>query len=405
MLRVTNILKRTGKFLLKFILVLIILVNLFILVTGNFYIYRAIWYTFFHGQGGPGIFDKEYFYSRQVTAAKAQPWPQARDYNKKDLPKDKAALIDDLHTTSFLVFRNDSLVYEKYYEDFGEKEVSNSFSMAKSLVSMLIGVALHEGKITSIDDPVSKYLPEYKEGNRKKITLRHLLNMSSGIEWNESSWNPLSDNAEAYYSTNLDGVMDGVDYDGKPGKFFDYKSGSTQVLAIVLKKVTGKSLAEYASEKIWKKTGAEQAAFWSLDHQDGTEKAYCCLYATSRDFARLGKLMMHWGNWNGEQILDSAYVAQSITPAELNIPSPECVPNDRYGLTWWLVKHNDHQVFYARGIKGQYIICMPDENLMVVRTGHKRGKKLEGDIPAEVMDYIDAGLYFKTGTKNYAKGY
>jgi len=405
LLRVIKILKRTGKILLKSLIVLIILVNLFILVTGNFYIYRAIWFTFFHGQGGPDIFDKEYFYSREVTAAKAEPWPQARDYNKKEIPKDKEEQLGKLGTTSFLVFRNDSLVYEKYYEEFGEKEVSNSFSMAKSLVGILIGVAVHEGKINSIDDPVSKYLPEYKEGNRKKITLRHLLSMSSGMDWNESSWNPLSHNAEAYYSTNLPGVMEDVEYDGEPGKYFDYKSGSTQVLGMVLEKVTGQHLAEYASEKIWKKIGAEQTAFWSLDHENGTEKAYCCLYASSRDFARLGKLMMHAGNWNGQQLLDSNYVAESIKPANLSIPEPESGTNDRYGLTWWLVKHKNQQVYYARGIKGQYIICIPNENIIVVRTGHKRGKKLAGDIPSEVLDYIETGLYFKTGERNYAKGH
>lgn len=388
-----HILKRTGKFLLKFLVVVLVVVNLLIIVTGNFYIYRAVYYTFLHGQAGPGIFDKDYFYSRGVNAATAQPWALAKNYNKKDLPQETEEKLAEYSTTSFLVFKNDSLLFEKYYEGFGEKGESNSFSMAKSLVSMLVGVAVKEGKITSIDDPVSKYLSGYTEGNKSKITIRHLLSMSSDMVWNESAWNPLSHNAEAYYCTDLDGMMSDVEYGSLPGKTFEYKSGSTQVLGMILQKVTGQRLSVYASEKIWKKVGAENTAYWSLDHEDGVEKAYCCLYATSRDFARLGKLMMHHGQWNGEQIIDSAYVAESTRPADLNIP--EGGKNDRYGLTWWMLEHKGHHVFYARGIKGQYIACIPDENMMVVRTGHKRGPKLEGDLPSDLVQYLDAGLYFK----------
>lgn len=381
------------KILLKAVLALFIAANLFLIITGNFYVYRAIYYTFLHGQTGPGIFDKDYFYSRKVATVNPQPWPLARDYNKKDISKEQQEELEKLNTTSFLVFRNDSLVYERYFEGFGQKEVSNSFSMAKSLVSMLVGVALYEGKIASIDDKVSKYLPEYNEGSRKNITLRHLLSMSSGIEWNESSWNPLSHNAWAYYTTDLDNVMQTVEYTGDPGKVFDYKSGSTQVLAMVLQKVTGQKLSDYASEKIWKKIGAEQEAYWSLDHKDGVEKAYCCLYASSRDFARLGKLMLHCGKWNGERIMDSSFACESVRPA--NLKTTDGSSNDRYGLTWWTTNHKGQHVFYARGIKGQYIICIPGENIMIVRTGHRRGEKNASDLPIEIPNYIETGLYFK----------
>ena len=388
-----HILKRTGRFLLKFFIALIILANLFILVTGKFYLYRAVYYTFLHGQGGPGIFDKDYFYSRQVDIGTAQPWPVSKKYNKNVLSESQRNALTDLRTTSFLVFKNDSLLYEEYFEGFGEKERSNSFSMAKSVVGLLIGVAHAEGKIKSLDDPVSKYLEGYGQSNRKKITIKHLLTMSADMQWNESAWNPLSDNAEAYYGTDLNAKMKDVEYGENPGKIFDYKSGSQQVLAMILKKVTGKALTEYASEKIWKKIGAENAGYWSLDGENGVEKAYCCLYATSRDFARLGKLMMSNGKWGNEQVIDSAYVAQSITPAKLK--TPEGDDNDRYGFCWWITRHKDKNVFYARGIKGQYVICIPSENIIIVRTGHKRGDKRADDQPMDLFTMMDVALSFK----------
>lgn len=393
MKRFLHILKRTGGYFLKFLIAFLVVANLYILITGNFYIYRAVYYTFLHGQMGPGIFDKDYFYSREVEIANAQPWPLSKKYNKYKLTEEQRNSLTSLSTTSFLVFKNDSLIYEEYFDGYGEKERSNSFSIAKSVVGLLIGVAQAEGKINSIDDPVSKYLSGYNEGTRKKITIRHLLTMSSDMVWNESAWNPLSDNAEAYYGTDLNTKMESVEYGENPGKVFDYKSGSQQVLAMILQKVTGKTLAAYASEKIWKKVGAENNAYWSLDAENGVEKSYCCLYATSRDFARLGKLMMNNGKWNGEQVIDSAYAAQSVIPADLT--TTEGDKNDRYGYCWWITSHQNKKVFYARGIKGQYIVCIPSENIIIIRTGHKRGDKRADDQPKDLFAMIDMALSFK----------
>lgn len=392
MSKALHILKKTGKFLLKAFLILFVLINLFIIFSGNFYLYRAVYYTFLHGQASPGILDKDYFYSREVKNDLTQPWPISKNYNKRNIPAATEEKLTDLNTTSFLVIRHDSIVFEKYYDGFDEMTLSNSFSIAKSVTSLLIGIAVDEGKIKSIDDPVSQYLTGYLEGNRKKITIRHLLTMSADMDWNESAWNPLSHNAEAYYGTDIESVMEDVEYGNNPGKVFDYKSGSTQVLGMILKKVTGKSLAEYASEKIWKKIGAEQAAFWSLDNENGTEKAYCCLYAISRDFARIGKLMLNHGKWNGEKVIDSSYVAQCKVPADLKTTDGK--KNDRYSLSFWITTHKGHTVFYARGIKGQYIICIPAENMIIVRTGHQRGEKRSDDQPTDLFHCIDAGLSF-----------
>ncbi len=393
MKKLLYILKRIGNYFLKFILLFLIVSNLYILITGNFYLYRAVYYTFLHGQISPDIFDKDYFYSREIKNQQGKPWPISLHYNKSTIGNEERNQLEELATTSYLVFKKDSLIYEEYFDGFGEKEISNSFSMAKSVVGLLIGIAKDDGLIKSIDDPVSNYLPNYDKGNRKKITIRHLLSMSADIVWNESAWNPLSHNAEAYYGTDLKEMMDRVEYGENPGKTFDYKSGSTQVLGMIVQKVTGKSLSEYASEKIWKKIDTENSAYWSLDHENGTEKAYCCVYATSRDYARLGKLMMQNGKWNGQKIIDSGYVAECTRPANLKTVSGG--KNKTYGLTWWMNEHKGLDLFYARGIKGQYVICIPKKELIIVRTGHKRGKKRADDTPEELFLLIDIALGIK----------
>ncbi|HRE95690.1 MAG TPA: serine hydrolase, partial [Flavobacteriales bacterium] len=131
--------------------------------------------------------------------------------------------------------------------------------------------------------------------------------------------------------------------------------------------------------------GAEQPAYWSLDKEGGLEKSYCCLYATGRDFARLGKLYMHEGTWNEKRIVSSEWVKQSITPAELI--DEDGSKNQRYGYQWWITQYEGKKVFYMRGILGQYVICYPEEDLIIVRTGHKRGRK-QNDTPVEIDDYI-----------------
>lgn len=388
-----SILFKIFRFLFKAFLVLFILANLFILISGKFYLYRAVYYTYLHGQSGPGIFDKDYFPSREVAKGNGEPWPVAKNYGKLKIEASERKKIESFATTSFLVFKNDSLLYEEYFDGFDKEKTSNSFSMAKSVVGLLIGVAIDEGKIKSIDEPVGNYLADYKKGNRAKITIRHLLTMSAAMVWNESGGNPLSDNAEAYYGTNLTSLMQNVEYDNNPGKYFDYKSGTTQVLAMVLEKATEKKLSDYASEKIWKKIGAENNAFWSLDHEGGVEKAYCCMYATSRDYARLGKLLLHYGKWNNEQIIDSAYVVEATRPADLLIPDGG--KNDRYGFKIWCTTYNNKPLYYLRGIKGQYVVCLPSENMIIVRTGHKRGEKRNDDQPEDLFNYIDAAMHLK----------
>ncbi|MEJ6617553.1 MAG: serine hydrolase domain-containing protein, partial [Crocinitomicaceae bacterium] len=154
--------------------------------------------------------------------------------------------IEDLETTAFLVYKGNTLVYEEYWDEHNAKTVSNTFSTAKTVVSMLIGIATEEGDIKSLDDPVWHYLKEFKAKGRDKITVRDLLTMSSGLDWTESAKNPLSDNAESYYGEDLKRLVMGQDVISKPGKIFKYQSGNSQLLAFILENATCKDFSKYA---------------------------------------------------------------------------------------------------------------------------------------------------------------
>jgi CubicO group peptidase (beta-lactamase class C family) len=396
-MRILSVLKKVFRWLGIFILALLIIANLFILISGKFYLYKAVWYTYFHGQTGPGIYDQDYFYSREIPeTVKPDYW---HDHESKDKVKPNQEIlskIESYQSTSILVIHKDKILYEKYWQDHDEDKVSNSFSVAKSITSMLIGIAIDEGKIKSVDQPVSDFIPEYKNDDRKKLKIKHLLTMSAALDWTESGGNPLSDNAEAYYGWDLKGMIDDVKMAGEPGKTFIYQSGATLILGYIIEVATGKKLANYAYEKIWEPIGAEHRAYWSLDQENGLEKAYCCFYSTTRDFARIGRIMMDGGVWKsinfGEshdvRILSEKYVAESITPAILKNEDGE--NNDCYGYKWWLTEFDGKKVFYARGILGQYILCIPEMELIIVRTGHKRGDKKEGDDhPSDIYVYMD----------------
>jgi CubicO group peptidase (beta-lactamase class C family) len=392
MKNIWTITKKTLKWLLIVVVVLLVLANGFILITGRTYIYKAVASTYLVGKTGPGILDLDYFPKREVSNATPQAWPLKPQYGTAELTQKHHEIIDGYKTTSFLIFHRDSLLLEYYTEGFNEKTVSNSFSMAKSIVSLLAGIAIDEGKIKDINQPVSDFIPSFSEGDKSKLTIWHLLTMSANTDWSESGGNPLSHNAEGYYGSDLAGMIEDTKIEGEPGKSFRYQSGITLILGYCVSQATGVSLSEYASEKVWKKVGAEYPAYWSLDKEDGIEKSYCCLYASGRDFARIGSLYMHNGNWKGEQIVSENWVSESLEPAELMDEYGE--KNDRYGYQWWITTHEGRKVFYMRGILGQYVICFPDEELIIVRTGHKRGLK-EKDTPVDIHQYINIALEVK----------
>jgi len=363
---------------------LILLANVLILASGKTYIYTTLIHL------NPDLDDYKIFANREVQYFRPQPWPLAVRYNKKKLPDSLDKELKALHTTAFLVIKNDSLVYESYDDGGGQETISNSFSVAKSVVSILTGIALKEGRIGSLDEPVGDFLPEFKEGEKSKVTIRHLLTMSSGLDWDEAYSSLFSETTEAYYGTNLAKLVSNRKLVSKPGTVWSYKTIDVQLLSMVLHKATGKTISDYASEKLWPMIGAEHKALWSLDHSGGDEKAYCCFNATARDFARIGKLYMDSGRWNGQQLVPANYVALS-TRANM-IPDETGDPTDYYGYLWWLMQYKDLPVFYARGIKGQYVMVVPSKNIIIVRLGEERSNHVTHNHHLELEDMIAAAL-------------
>jgi CubicO group peptidase (beta-lactamase class C family) len=365
------------------LLVLLLLANIAILASGKLYLYKAIYYNY------ADIDDLNLFVSRQVPKGAPQEWPVASDYNKKSLPEATLKELEKNKSVAFLVIKDDSIRYEQYWDHYDQSSLSNSFSMAKSFVSVLIGVALDEGKIKSLDEPVGNYIPHFKEGANAELTIRQLLMMSSGLNWNESYSSLFSVTTEAYYGTDLAKLVNNMKVVSPRGKKFDYMSGNTLVLGMIVEKATGMKLAEYASEKLWKPMGAVHAAEWSLDHKDGIEKSFCCFYSNARDFARFGKLYLDSGMWNGKQLVSKQYVRESLTPAQLDFTGNEL---NCYGYQWWITEERGHHIFYCRGLNGQYIVVIPDQKIIFVRLGNKREPPNEEHKLVDLPIYIDGVL-------------
>jgi CubicO group peptidase (beta-lactamase class C family) len=385
---------KTLKKIGKIVLLILVILNIAILVSGKTYLYKGIGNTYLKGRSGPSIDEYKIFDSHIVAAGTHQNWKHSKKYNSKTIPATAAKELDAMQTIAFIVVKNDSLIHEQYWDGYGEDSYTNSFSMAKTFVSILIGVAIDEGKIKSVDEPVGDFLPAYKTGNNAKLTIKHLLTMSSGINFDENYVSPFAYPAAAYYGSDLKKLTDKYMVTEEPGKVFKYLSGNSVLLGYILQQATGKTVSEYASEKLWKPLGAKNKAFWSIDHagEGAMEKAYCCFNSNAPDFARVGELFLDSGKWNGVQLISKDYVLNSVKTADLlDVDGKQ---NNLYGYAWWLIPdYKGHPVFYARGILGQYILCLPDQQMVIVRLGKKREKQKPGEQhPSDVYTYIDAAL-------------
>ena len=272
-------------------------------------------------------------------------------------------LLEESKTVAFLIIKNDTIQYEKYWGKYDESSIVPSFSMAKSITSILIGCAIDDKLIKSVNEPITNYIPELKENDFDKVTIENLLQMTSGIKFNESYMNPFGDAATFYYGTNLRKAIKKMKLEIEPGERFAYSSGSTQLLGLVLERaLKNKTISSYLEEKIWQPLEMEFDASWSLDRKkNGLEKTFCCINARARDYAKIGRLYLNKGKWNDKQIVSENWVAQSTKIDTTNNSSL------RYQYQWRLPSQTGD--FMAQGILGQYIYVNPEKNLIIVRLG------------------------------------
>ncbi len=341
---------------------------------------------------GPRIDDHTFFENRVIEANEHDPWAMDDEYNNFSLQESIREKIEGLNPVAFLVIQDEKIKYEEYWDGYSENSLSNSFSAAKSVVALLIGIALDEGKINSLDQPIGNFIPEYAEGSRKDLTIRQVLTMSSGLNWEEKYTTPFSTTARAYYGSNISDLIIDLEVVEKPGVYFDYLSGNTQILAMVVESATSMRISQYASEKLWKPLGASQDALWCLDRDNGMEKAYCCFNTNARDFARFGQLVLNNGTWDNEVIISEDYISDATTAKDYLLDKRDNNPVDFYGYQWWIVDYKGYKIPYMRGILGQYIFSIREKNAVVVRLGHDRSNEYVGRHPEDVYLYLDAAF-------------
>ena len=344
--------------------------------------------------GKHSIHDYKTHPTRLVKASNnPQFWPLDSAYNKAVLPDSLMLALDSNDTHAFLVIQNGKIVYEKYFDGYNPKTLSGSFSAAKSIISLLIGIGLQEGKIKSLEEPVGNYVPHFKEGDLSKIRIVDLLTMSSGTNYKESDKSHFSMNAYGYYGDNEEYMVNKMTSKEPAGQYWDYRSGDTQVLGLIVEKAFGDNISHLVSERFLQPMGAEANALWLLDGDGQHEKAFCCFNGVARDYARFGQLILNKGSWNGKQIVDSNYIFKATSPATyLKDRTESDHPVDYYGYQYWIIQHKGMTIPFQNGLFGQYVFAIKDKNAVVVRLGETKPIKPIHHHQPEIYTYLDAAL-------------
>jgi len=370
------------KFLKKFLKWLVGIIGALIIIAYIFdyeYILKGIRVVYFTGHTTAFIDDYPHFENDTIkTGNYIDEWPLHQNYNAVDATQTLKNINEELGTVAYTIIKNDSIFYEWYADGYSKDSKTNSFSMAKSIISSLLGKAIMEGHIKSLDQPISDFYPQYES---KTTTVGDLSSMASGLDWVEHYSSPFSITARANYDDNLAETILDLKITETPGQTFKYLSGSTQLLGMIIQKATGKTLANYLSESFWKPLGFENEGLWQLDDDENRlAKAFCCISSNARDFARFGKLYKDHGQWNGQQVLDSTFVATATKSRFKGQP---------YGYGFWISDYKGKHIFAMRGILGQYVITIPEDNLIIVRLGHKRSNSFSNSYTSDFYTYID----------------
>ncbi len=286
-------------------------------------------------------------------------------------------LLKDNETTSFIVIKNNTIYYERYFHGTFRDSIRPAFSVSKSVLSLLIGIAIDEGEIGSINDLISDYLPELKDNELFPITIQQLLTMSSGIEHYQSyGFLPWGSDIRVGMSPDVQGLVLSLKSEEKPGQSFLYHNQVPILLAMILKRATGKAISQYTEEKLWKPLGMEYSAFWILDSQEAKfEKTDGGFNARSIDYAKLGQLVLNQGQWHDKQIISKNWIKESTSPDFskkylLNLYNRK---GFYYKYLWWGVVTNTAYAPIADGRYGQFIFVHPELNVVIVRNGRGMG--------------------------------
>ncbi len=277
--------------------------------------------------------------------------------------------------TGFLVLHGNQIIVERYFHGADRNSRFVSQSISKSIISILIGAAVGDGTIKGVDDRVTTYLPYLSSGGYHDVTVKNLLQMSTGVNYSEDYKDPKS-GAALIGAALLTGKPSFKSYvesiqptTTRPGTKFEYQSVNSQVLGLLLEKVTGKRLNEYTQERLWKKIGAQSDAFFYESENQPDTCAFACFNATARDYARVGLMMLQGGALTGKRIISTQWVHDSTTPDAPYLKPKPGGPEGGYGYAyqWWIPPGND-RAFEAEGIYGQCIYVNPTKRVVIVQT-------------------------------------
>lgn len=363
-------------------------------LSGHGYLWRALAATYLQGHTTAHIDDADNFAQRVIPTGPEQPWPVDPRYNQRPLDPALQDYLNQYRTAAFLVAQGGALVHEQYFPPYDRNSRTNSFSVAKTVTTLQVGMALQQGLISSFDAPLTERLPEYAGDPRgRKATVAQLSSMKAGHDWTEDYYLPLNITTELYFGQDARQLVLRQGFEREPGTAFEYSSGSTQLLGVFLQRALeahqkGLTISAHLSQTLWQPLGMSRDAVYTLDRAGeagGIERTYCCIFATARDFARLGQLLLQDGQWQGKPLLDKAFVER--------MRQPDLKPY--YGHSLWMDWQYRHPFYLMQGHQGQYVIVVPSKQLVVVRLGQFRNKADKGPngvTPREVYRFVDQAV-------------
>jgi CubicO group peptidase (beta-lactamase class C family) len=308
--------------------------------------------------------------------------------DQQELERDLEPFLAASHTTAFLIVRGDRLLYAGYFNGAGPDSVQTSMSVAKSVLGALVGIAVGEGRISSVDDPITRYVPELAERDRRfgQITLRHLLTMTSGLRYEEAG-TPWSDDTATYYAPDLRALaLQGTEVVEAPGRRFHYNNFNPLLVGLALERAVGMPVASYLEHRLWRPLGMEADGSWSLDSRaSGFEKMESGLNARAVDFAKLGLLVARDGEWRGRQLLPRSWV-RDLTRVPTGVGG---APAGSYRSFWWVQDDRHPPAVFARGKYGQHLYVVPESDLVLVRFGREVGYRHWPELLGDLARRLD----------------
>lgn len=372
-------LKYFKRAIVSVLLLFVSAMGVWVLIQGSETVYRVVL------NGDTTIEDHKLYPFRPLTPSSAP--HRFRDTPSGDMKNLAVGGLGELDLKSFLaksdtiallVIKGNDLIVENYFQGHGKAEISQVFSTSKSILSFLIGAAIEDGVIGSVEDSVTDYIPELAAKDFGNLRIEDVLHMKTNMDYIDSP-NPFGQHVRVNYTPDLESEILAFRLKETPDNRFVYKSGDTALLGLVLKRaLKGKTITQYTQERLWEPLGMEYGGLWTLDDEGGMEKTWCCLSATARDFAKFGMLYRDRGLWNARRLISEEWIKKSTTEGAYSLKQwqgadyGEGVWN--YSYQWWLVDESRGD-YITRGKDGQFIYVNPARDVVVVRLGYSLGSR------------------------------